>query len=236
MLWGWLIYSKGTHIHTQSHKSSTHFQQYFDSLPRSGTISREVTQIYKFHYLVFWGFLFLFFPYLYNMPAVPRKQINTWNYFLGGTIQVQIQQGIAPNHKTNDNTSLTKKTFCIHMIGGLKINIINHPPKNSRMPDIPLVYPKFKKHWNVNCVVLRCCETKKNLAFSLFFAERWGERNKWGGDKSKFRAHKHAEAFKRGTRDCVFAPLQNMSSVSAFARVHVWEIYTRIDVGQKKIK
>lgn len=171
------------------------------------------------------------------MPDVPRKQINTWNYFIGGTIQVQIQQGIAPNHKTNDNTSLTKKTFCIHMIGGLKINIINHPPKNSRMPDIPLVYPKFKKHWNVNCVVLRCCETKKNLAFSLFFfAERWGERNKWGGDKSKFRAHKHAEAFKRGTRDCVFAPLQNMISVSAFARVHVSEIYTRIDVGQKKIK
>lgn len=32
------------------------------------------------------------------------------------------------------------------MIGGLKVNIINHPPKNSRMPDIPLVYPKFKKH------------------------------------------------------------------------------------------
>lgn len=176
MLWGWLIYSKGTHIHTQSHKSSTHFQQYFDSLPRSGTISREVTQIYKFHYLVFWGFLFLFFPYLYNMPAVPRKQINTWNYFLGGTIQVQIQQGIAPNHKTNDNTSLTKKTFCIHMIGGLKINIINHPPKNSRMPDIPLVYPKFKKHWNVNCVVLRCCETKNNLAFSLFFLQKDEER------------------------------------------------------------
>lgn len=55
------------------------------------------------------------------------------------TIQVQIQQGIAPKHKTSWKPDLggTSKKDCIH--DGRVKNNHRSPPENSRMPEDPFI-------------------------------------------------------------------------------------------------